>query len=281
VRALYQSGGPMGLTATILQSGSLDDALMRWHAVENIVQADTQHTAADQAVVQQRAREAAAAGQNRAVLVARQAAADKASAAVTQAIARQRDLIARTDARVVQLAEQQRQAAEAAALAAAQQSAASLGIGDVDGVGGGSAPAVTAASTTQLPDVPAPNGIAATAIAAAATRLGMPYVWGAAGPTSFDCSGLMQWSYAQAGLQLPRTSRAQYAVLPHVPLNDLQPGDLVFYATDVSNPATIHHVGMYVGEGLSLYAPETGSSVKIGPVGYGRIIGAARPSLAA
>ena len=89
----------------------------------------------------------------------------------------------------------------------------------------------------------------------------------------------MLWAYAQAGVPLPRTSRAQYAALPHVPLDQLAPGDLVFYATNVSNPATIHHVGMYVGNGLSLYAPQTGSVVKIGPVGYGPIIGAARPTL--
>jgi cell wall-associated NlpC family hydrolase len=89
----------------------------------------------------------------------------------------------------------------------------------------------------------------------------------------------MLWAYAQAGVVLPRTSRAQYASLPHVPLNQLAPGDLVFYATDLTKPSTIHHVGMYVGDGLSLYAPRTGSVVKIGPVAYGPIIGAARPTL--
>ena len=77
-----------------------------------------------------------------------------------------------------------------------------------------------------LPDVPAPNAVAASAIAAATTRLGMPYLWGATGPNRFDCSGLMQWAYAQAGVPLPRTSRAQYAALPHVSLSDLPPGDL-------------------------------------------------------
>jgi cell wall-associated NlpC family hydrolase len=81
-------------------------------------------------------------------------------------------------------------------------------------------------------------------------------------------------------VSIPRTSRQQYAALPKVPLAQLAPGDLVFYATDVRNPSTIHHVGIYVGAGLSLYAPRTGSTVKIGPVGYGRIIGAARPSAA-
>jgi peptidoglycan DL-endopeptidase CwlO len=105
----------------------------------------------------------------------------------------------------------------------------------------------------------------------------MPYVWGATGPTSFDCSGLTQWAYRQAGVAIPRTSRQQYAGLPKVPISQIAPGDLVFYATDVRDPGTIHHVGIYLGAGLSLYAPRTGSNVKIGPVGYGRILGAARP----
>ena len=66
-----------------------------------------------------------------------------------------------------------------------------------------------------------------------------------------------------------------------MPLTELEPGDLVFYATDVTDPGTIHHVSMYVGAGRSLYAPQTGSVVKIGPVGYGQIIGAVRPAPAA
>ena len=130
----------------------------------------------------------------------------------------------------------------------------------------------------ELLDVPAPSAAAGAAIAAARTRLGLPYVWGATGPDSFDCSGLTGWAYHQAGISLPRTASQQYIALPHVPLDRLAPGDLVFYATDVNNPATIHHVGMYVGAGLSLYAPQTGSFVKIGPVDYGRIIGAVRPA---
>ena len=286
VRALYLSGGPLGITGTILQSTSLDDALVRWHAVESIVRADTERTSLRQAAADRQRRAALNAGRLRARAVAMQLAADRAAAAVTATIARQRDLLARTDARVVELVEQQRQAAEARAIAQAAEAARLLGIGSVrDAQSGGSwspdghgLEGPSAGSAT-LPDVPAPNAVAAAAIAAAATRLGMPYVWGATGPTSFDCSGLMQWAYAQAGVALPRTSREQYSALPKVPLDQLAPGDLVFYATDVGNPATIHHVGMYLGDGLSLYAPQTGSVVKIGAVGYGPIIGATRPTL--
>ncbi|GAA4351061.1 C40 family peptidase [Angustibacter luteus] len=278
IRAIYQSGGPVGLTATMLGSSSLSDVLIRWHAIEGIVRSDTERTDVQQVAVARQRQVAAAASRNRVRTAVRQEVADQAAAAVTDAITRQRELLARTDARVVELAEQEEQRREAEALANAARAAMEAGLGGVSDAAGHGLEGGTAGSQT-LPDVPAPNPVAAAAIAAAATRLGLPYVWGATGPSSFDCSGLMQWAYAQAGVPLPRTSRAQYAALPHVPLSQLAPGDLVFYATNVNNPASIHHVGMYVGNGLSLYAPETGSVVKIGPVAYGTIIGAARPTL--
>lgn len=278
VRALYLSGGPIGLTGTILRSTSLDDALVRWHVVETIVRGDADQTALQvSAAARQRGAEADAV-RLRARAVALQAAADQAATAVTSAIAHQRELLASTDAKVVELVAQQRQQAEARALAQAAETARLLGLGSVVG-GDGQGLEGPSAGTLTVPDVPAPNPVAAAAIAAAATRLGMPYVWGATGPNAFDCSGLTQWAYAQAGVRLPRTSRDQYAQLPKVPLDQLAPGDLVFYATDVSDAGTIHHVGIYLGNGLSLYAPQTGSVVKIGAVGYGRIIGATRPSV--
>jgi cell wall-associated NlpC family hydrolase len=176
---------------------------------------------------------------------------------VQATLAEQKALLAATDSRVVELAQEQRRQAEEAARLQAVQLAGQAGI--------------------VLDGALAAGPAAERAIAAARTRLGAPYVWGATGPSAFDCSGLTQWAYRQAGVVIPRTSRQQYAGLPHVPLDQLAPGDLVFYATDVNNPATIHHVGMYLGGGLSIYAPETGDVVKIGAVGYGRIIGAARP----
>lgn len=108
--------------------------------------------------------------------------------------------------------------------------------------------------------VPA-SGRAAAAVAAARSALGKPYVWGAAGPSGFDCSGLMQWSYAQAGVSLPRTSQAQRAAGRQVPLSQAQPGDLVTYRSDAS------HVGMYVGNGQVIHAPYPGAPVRYDPVG--------------
>ncbi|MEV5309003.1 NlpC/P60 family protein [Streptomyces sp. NPDC052610] len=112
-----------------------------------------------------------------------------------------------------------------------------------------------------LGDAAPASGRAAAAVAAARSALGKPYVWGAAGPGGFDCSGLMQWSYAQAGVSLPRTSQAQRAAGRHVPLSQARPGDLVTYRSDAS------HVGMYVGNGQVIHAPYPGAPVRYDPVG--------------
>ena len=274
VRALYMSGGPLGLTATVLDSTSLSEALSRWQAVTSIVRGDVADGAALGADVSAATALAQQVARSRVATAARQVAADRAVATVQASLAEQSGLLAAADADVVIAAEQQRRDEEAVALAQAMRTAAQLGIPATMGSRTGSAVDIGA----ELPDVPASSAAAGAAIAAARTRLGLPYVWGATGPDSFDCSGLTGWAYRQAGIWLPRTASQQYAALPHVPLNQLAPGDLVFYATDVNNPATIHHVGIYVGAGLSLYAPQTGSVVKIGPVGYGQIIGAVRPA---
>jgi cell wall-associated NlpC family hydrolase len=116
----------------------------------------------------------------------------------------------------------------------------------------------------EMPDLSgaaAPSGRAAAAVAAAQSAVGKPYVWGANGPGAFDCSGLMQWSYAQAGVSLPRTSQAQRHAGRQVPLSQAQPGDLVTYRGDAS------HVGMYVGNGQVVHAPYPGAPVRYDPVG--------------
>lgn len=269
-RALYMSGGRLGLTATVLASTSLSDVLNRWQAVASIVRDDARTSEQRRTDVVTAEVSAADVERARALTGARRVAADQAVASVQASLAAQTALLASTDSAVVALADRQRRAAEASALARAATSAARLGIA--------TGPAPTAGATSGWPALPAASGAAATAIAAARTRLGLPYVWGATGPDSFDCSGLTGWAYRQAGVSIPRTSRQQFAALPRVALNLLQPGDLVFYASSLSDPSTIHHVALYLGAGLSLYAPQTGSVVKVGPVGYGPIIGAVRPA---
>jgi peptidoglycan DL-endopeptidase CwlO len=106
-------------------------------------------------------------------------------------------------------------------------------------------------------------------LAAARSRLGMPYVWGANGPTSFDCSGLVQWAMAQAGVVMPRVAAEQAQTGPLLPLSQLQPGDLLFYHTDPTAPDSISHVAIYIGNGLMLQAPEPGLDVEIVRADFG------------
>ncbi len=123
-----------------------------------------------------------------------------------------------------------------------------------------------------LPDLPAAGG-AATAIAAAESQIGVPYVWGGESPgRGFDCSGLTQWAWRQAGVDLPRTAAAQYDAIAHVPLSDLQPGDLLFWGF-----GGISHVGMYVGGGDIINAPETGELVRVEAIWNNGLVGAGRP----
>jgi peptidoglycan DL-endopeptidase CwlO len=104
---------------------------------------------------------------------------------------------------------------------------------------------------------------------AAESRLGMPYVWGANGPKSFDCSGLVQWSFAQAGVVMPRVAADQARTGPAVPISRLAPGDLLFYHTDPTAPGYISHVAIYLGNGKMIQAPEPGMNVEVVPVDLG------------
>lgn len=115
------------------------------------------------------------------------------------------------------------------------------------------------------------SGRAAAAVRAARAAVGRPYVWGSTGPSGFDCSGLMVWSYRQAGVSLPRTSQAQRHAGRQVPLSQARPGDLVTYRSDAS------HVGMYVGNGQVVHAPYPGARVRYDPVGMMPVSAVTRP----
>jgi cell wall-associated NlpC family hydrolase len=101
------------------------------------------------------------------------------------------------------------------------------------------------------------TGKAAQALRYAMSKIGRPYVWGAAGPSAFDCSGLTMWAYRQVGINLPHYTGSQFNAGTHVSRSQLQPGDLVFFYSD------LHHMGIYVGGGKMLHAPHTGDVVKI------------------
>jgi len=118
--------------------------------------------------------------------------------------------------------------------------------------------------------------LARAAVRWALAQLGDPYRWGAAGPDAFDCSGLTSSAYWAAGTAIPRTSRAQWGAGPHVEVANLLPGDMVFYADDPRDPATIHHVGLYIGNGLMVHAPHTGAVVMVASIWREGYIGATR-----
>nr|WP_307624152.1 C40 family peptidase [Streptomyces sp. V3I7] len=119
------------------------------------------------------------------------------------------------------------------------------------------------------------SGQGRKAVAFATAQLGKPYVWGAEGPDTFDCSGLTSQAWASAGHPIPRTSQEQWKRLKHVAIEDMRPGDLVIYFHDAS------HVGMYVGHGTIVHAPRPGRTVTITGAGTMPILGVVRPDAGA
>jgi cell wall-associated NlpC family hydrolase len=226
------------------------------------------------------------------LLAQRSAAAQAASflkAAVIAAVGRQADVVRLADT------SRSRLAAETAVARAREASLAAGGSGPpvvppsvvirppgvaasvLAGGPSGAAPGVFAPDWA--PDAGASAAQGNTAADWALTRLGHPYQWGAAGPGSYDCSGLALEAWARAGVALLHWTGFQWVSGPHVPLARLRRGDLVFYAFDIADPATIHHVGIYLGHGLMVDAPYTGSFVRIDSIyAFPGLIGATRPA---
>jgi len=218
------------------------------------------------------------------LLVAEQAdlrAAGHLRLAVEAAVARQEAFVRASRAKRNSLAGQLAQAqAHAAALTAARQAALAA---EAAAAAAAAAAAGSAQGSTTAPSWAWSSGASVTQgdIAAnwALTQLGKPYQWGAAGPNAYDCSGLTMEAWAHAGVTLLHYTGYQWEEGPHVPLDELQRGDLLFYATDNSDPATIHHVGIYIGNGMMVDAPYTGAFVRIDSIyAPGIPIGAVRPA---
>jgi peptidoglycan DL-endopeptidase CwlO len=227
----------------------------------------------------------------------------KAQAGVEAANARQEELLSQVNGEIAQLVAEEQARKEAAELAAAQQRYAAAAAANVPATNApatnvpatnvpatnGAAPSTgrsgtsgTAPSTGRTgtsgggspapsANVPVNGGGASVAIAYARSQLGKPYCYAGAGPACFDCSGLTMRAWGAAGVSMPHYSGAQYSKFPHVPLNAMQPGDLVFWG-----PGGSEHVGLYIGGGQMIAAPHTGDVVKIQAV-FGSPVGAARP----
>jgi len=251
---MYRSG-PLGFVDVLFGSKSFEQFARTWDVLKQlnaedaaaVVEMKAAREEATAAHVQLAAKERVAAKQvkimssNKASIVAQLAKRKNALAGLQSEIA------------ALQAAEEARQAVEARAWAASAQQSSSGGGGD----------------SRQYPaPTRAPRG---EVVSIARKYLGAPYVWGADGPNTFDCSGFTMFVYRQVGVSLPHSSRAQIGSGERVSRGDLQPGDLVFFGSP------IHHVGMYVGGGMYIHAPHTGDVVKISPLSRGDYAGACRP----
>ena len=129
-----------------------------------------------------------------------------------------------------------------------------------------------APAPTPTPAPPPASSRAGTAVNAARSQLGVPYVYATSKPgVSFDCSGLTMYSWGVAGVGLPHQSRAQYASVPHVSSSQAMPGDLIFFYSPIS------HVGVYIGGGQMIDAPNSGAVVRVATVNWGNVTGVGRP----
>ena len=258
VRALYESGGPTTLLATVLDGADLTDALARYQDVSLVLGGDRATIDTRAAVEEQTAAVAARLAESAAEVTKLQAAAGAAAEQVRLLLDAGQQALAGANAEVQRLVAQAQAAAAAASAASFED-------------------ALRAAGGSLTADMTPPNPTVATMLAAAKSKLGDPYLWGGTGPDAFDCSGLTQFAYGAAGIALPRVAADQWNVGAKVGLADLLPGDLLFWATDPANAATIHHVAIYLGGGMMLAAPHTGDVVKVQPVYMDGFFGATRP----
>jgi cell wall-associated NlpC family hydrolase len=242
-------GARLDTMSVMLTAGSAEDLLDQVSSLDRVA-ADSQQTLDEAVAARDTAAQAKAqADAASAAAVQAKADADAAAASAQQATAdvtaRKADLdteAARYKALYDSLSQQEREAADAA-----QEQANTVANAAAPAEAASRSDARTDLAAESAPSAPAASVAAAVAVAAALSKVGSPYVYGAAGPSAFDCSGLTSWAWAQAGVSIPRTSGGQ-AGLPSVSLSELQPGDLVTYYSPVS------HVAMYIGNGQVVHA---------------------------
>jgi cell wall-associated NlpC family hydrolase len=255
-RTAYQGGSQLTSLQALLTSSSAGEFVEQTATLDLLSQHNT-----DVLSEAQQADEAAAAAQQQAEQTTAQAQAQ-----LDAVTAQQADLNA-------QIADYQAQydaltAAERAAVAAAGDTAPAASSSS------GSSSS-SSAPTSSVGSVVANSAAAQTAVDTALAQVGDPYVWAAAGPDSFDCSGLVQYAYAAAGIAAPHSSKAQAVMGQSVSRGELQPGDLVAFYSPVS------HIGIYIGNGMMVHAPTSGDVVKVSsidamgssPTAYRRLAG--------
>jgi cell wall-associated NlpC family hydrolase len=204
--------------------------------------------------------------------------AETSAAALSAQVAAERDRLTKQLAKLQGIstalaAERQRALAREAARAAARaerrkaQQASERSSGSASSSGPTSS-GPTSPGPTPSADPPPSNGRAAQAVNFAKAQLGNPYVYGAAGPNAWDCSGLIMGAWRAAGVSLPHSASLQYSLSTPITAAELQPGDLVFWSSNPRDPNTIYHVAMYIGDGKMIQAPQPGEDVQIDPLYY-------------
>jgi cell wall-associated NlpC family hydrolase len=267
IDAILAPGGPRALVARV---GAIDAVSVSQHRTLTRLDAAATYRAAvaHQAdAVAAKARSAAAAAEK--AKTAAEAAANrqqKVLAGLKQQQAHFDALLAEAKAKSSRLQRERiealaRQRAAAAAAAAEPPASGPSPYANTTGNLGGTISASTGAAAVQQ----------------AQSQIGKPYQWGAAGPNTYDCSGLVMWAYARVGVHLDHWTGYQWNEGARIARSDLRPGDLVFFAYNTSDPNTIHHVGMYIGNGQMVEAPYTGANVRISSAFRGDYIGAVRP----
>jgi cell wall-associated NlpC family hydrolase len=264
--AAYVDGGMVRRAAMVAQGPGEELSLRREYLA--VLAADDRAAIDELAAAREdlAARQADLDAQHAAAVAARDRL-QAARRAVAQAMAEQKALLARAQGELDALvrAEEARRAAEAARRARAELEARQA---RARAERAGRSGIVEPPPGT---DAPPPSPGAAAAVAFAKRQVGKPYEWGAAGPDSYDCSGLTMASWRQGGVSLPHSSRAQWSATTRVAIGDIQPGDLLFYGRP------IHHVGIYVGGGQMIAAPETGRNVQYQSIWRSDLVGAGRP----
>ena len=274
----YESGGLSQGLAIILNTTDLSQAMTRVLMLQQLSTSQSSLLAAAQSADQLYQQSAAAASQATATAQKLSAELVQKQAQIDAAVAQSQQVLAKlTAAQRAQLiaAQQAKDAAEQAqaqialaafnkvqaAQAAAARSAASRAA-TTRAATAAAAAKRTLVQTVALPQSPGGSGVAQRAVAAAMTRLGDRYVFGATGPKRFDCSGLVQWAYRQAGVSTTHYTGTLWNDYRHIPESQLKPGDLVFFYRDH------HHVGIYLGNGLMINAPHTGDVVRIASISF-------------
>jgi cell wall-associated NlpC family hydrolase len=277
LRAIYASPDP-SLVEVLINSGSITAAADQMQLLDRVGQQDAQvvgglraqkarlaelkvelekDRATAAAAVEAREREKARA---EALQAEHQRILDSAGAELRQMIEAEKERERQAAAAQARLAQQRAAAASTASATPAATPAASSG--PSSGSSGGSATSST----------PLPSGSGNAAAASVAMQyLGVPYVWGGASPSGFDCSGLASYAYAQIGKSVPHYTGAIWAAFPKVPSGQLEPGDMVFFNG-------LGHMGIYIGGGQYVHAPHTGDVVKVSSLGdRSDYVGAVRP----